>query len=142
MQTENLKNLLLENQLVTAESVINTSGDNEDWQQLRLVVHADKVASFLLQLDSSMGGVLISKDQLTEILKNGSSSMYMPAIHVWVGKNDYLLKKLHLSSPASAIDFTMNFGGYNSAVFVPLPTSTSAIIEQEVVERQLQALMY
>jgi hypothetical protein len=108
----------------------------ENSYHLKLTLNKLRIKPFLLDAQKVMGGVQMTNKEINEAIKD-FSKVQMSPIEIWVGKNDYLLRKISgtvkikesdlKNAGSMELGFSMNFSSFNNATMIAIPTQYRSI---------------
>jgi hypothetical protein len=121
--------------------------DNVSTYHLKLGINKLRIKPFLVESQKVMGGEQMSAKEINAVVKD-LAKIQLPSLEVWVGKNDFLLRKFNFnmkvkeSSAKNAgyveLGFNMNFNSFNNAAPINVPAQSKKI--EDVVKDFTQSL--
>jgi hypothetical protein len=108
----------------------------ENSYHLKLTLNKLRIKPFLLDAQKVMGGVQMTNKEINDAIKD-FAKVQMSPIEIWVGKNDYLLRKISgtvkikesdlKNAGSMELGFSMNFSSFNNATMIAIPTQYRSI---------------
>jgi hypothetical protein len=110
--------------------------DGTNSYHLKLILNKLRIKPFLLAAQKVLGGEQMTSKEIDASIKDFAKTQ-MTGIELWVGKDDFLLRKISMglkikesnlkNSPAAEVSFSLNLSSFNNTAVINAPSQSMKI---------------